>query len=114
MRLHTLASTLLLSLAALPANAEAFRPAAANAHFVSRADGGSIHHILVDGEVPQGAAMREPMIADDHFRHFGGGQTQSDLSLPAGAHTLQLILGDQNHIPHDPALVSDKITVTVK
>ena len=138
MRLHILAATLLLPLAALPAKAEPVWPAAAKVSFISPADGASIsgplhgvmglsglgvapagvdqsntghHHLLVAGELPKGAAMMEPMIADDHFRHFGGGQTQTDLALPAGTHTLQLIVGDQNHIPHDPALVSDKITV---
>jgi hypothetical protein len=47
-------------------------------------------------------------------RHFGGGQTEVTLELPAGTHTLQLVLGDLNHVPHDPPVVSDVITVTVE
>jgi hypothetical protein len=46
-------------------------------------------------------------------RHFGGGQTQTELTLPPGTHTLQLILGDMNHVPHDPPVYSERITVTV-
>ena len=72
------------------------------------------HHILIDMPAPEGAALEESMPADDHLKHFGGGQTQTDLKLSPGTHTLQLILGDQNHIPHNPPLLSDKITITVK
>lgn len=72
------------------------------------------HHILVDEKAPSGAELDAPMPATDHLRHFGGGQTETTLTLPAGTHTLQLIVGDQNHIPHNPPLVSDVVTVTVK
>ncbi|MEN0001426.1 MAG: DUF4399 domain-containing protein, partial [Pseudomonadota bacterium] len=51
---------------------------------------------------------------DDNHRHFGGGQTQVTLDLPAGEHTLQLVLGDQFHIPHDPPVMSEVITITVE
>jgi hypothetical protein len=72
------------------------------------------HHILVDADAPKGADLMAPMPADDHIRHFGGGQTQTALTLAPGKHTLQLIVGDLNHIPHDPPLVSKKITVEVE
>ena len=72
------------------------------------------HHILVDTDAPKGADLENPLPADDNFRHFGGGQTETALDLKPGAHTLQLIVGDHNHIPHDPPLVSEKISVTVK
>lgn len=52
--------------------------------------------------------------ADDNHRHFGGGQTEVTLDLPAGTHTLQLVLGDHAHAPHDPPVVSEVITITVQ
>jgi hypothetical protein len=52
--------------------------------------------------------------ADDNHRHFGGGQTEVTLDLPAGTHTLQLVLGDMNHVPHDPPVTSEVITITVE
>jgi len=50
----------------------------------------------------------------DHIKHFGGGQTEAELTLPAGKHTLQLIEGDAMHMPHDKPVMSEKITITVK
>ena len=50
----------------------------------------------------------------DNHRHFGGGQTEVELTLPAGEHTLQLLLADHAHIPHDPPLKSKQIKITVK
>lgn len=68
------------------------------------------HHLLVDKkELP---AFDKPMGGE--VKHFGGGQTQTTLTLPKGQHTLQLILGDHHHVPHNPAVVSKKITITVK
>jgi len=68
------------------------------------------HHLLVDKDsLP---AFDMPMGGD--VQHFGGGQTQTTLTLPKGQHTLQLILGDHHHIPHKPAVVSKKITITVE
>ncbi|MEL6963757.1 MAG: DUF4399 domain-containing protein, partial [Pseudomonadota bacterium] len=55
-----------------------------------------------------------PIPADENHLHFGGGQTEVALELPAGDHTLQLVLGDQNHIPHNPPIVSEVITITVE
>ena len=52
--------------------------------------------------------------ADENHMHFGGGQTETVLELPPGQHTLQLVLGDKDHIQHDPPVVSDVITITVK
>ena len=72
------------------------------------------HHILVDVDAPKGADLENPLQADDNHRHFGGGQSETALDLKPGAHTLQLIIGDHNHIPHDPALLSEKISITVK
>jgi hypothetical protein len=72
------------------------------------------HHILVDAPAPSGADLDAPMPANDHIRHFGGGQTETSLTLPAGTHTLQLIVGDMNHIPHSAPLVSEIVTITVQ
>jgi hypothetical protein len=68
------------------------------------------HHLLVDqAELPPaGKPMGSPPM------HFGKGQTQTTLTLEPGTHTLQLIMGDKFHVPHGPAIVSKKITITVK
>jgi len=70
------------------------------------------HHLLVDSDPP--ADLGAPLPATDKLLHFGKGQTETSLTLPPGKHTLQLILGDQNHIPHDPPVISKKITITVE
>ncbi|WP_417207567.1 DUF4399 domain-containing protein [Antarctobacter sp.] len=76
------------------------------------------HHILIDrapyGEGDEDAEFAEYGIpGDDNHRHFGGGQTEVMLGLDPGTHTLQLVLGDMNHIPHNPSVVSEYITITV-
>ena len=70
------------------------------------------HHLLVDLDAlpPEG----QPLPNDAQHLHFGKGQTETSLTLSPGTHTLQLILGDHLHIPHQPPVVSEKITVTVK
>ncbi|WP_260294607.1 DUF4399 domain-containing protein [Sedimenticola hydrogenitrophicus] len=68
------------------------------------------HHLMVDGEMMP--AMDQPL--SQEIKHFGGGQTEAELTLSPGKHTLQLILGDKAHIPHEPPVVSDPITITVK
>jgi hypothetical protein len=70
------------------------------------------HHLLIDVDQLPPAGL--PMPSDAHHRHFGGGQTQTTLTLSPGIHTLQLELGDAHHVPFDPPLVSKRITVTVK
>ena len=68
------------------------------------------HHLIVDADMPPSGL---PIPASDHYRHFGKGQTEVTLDLEPGEHTLQLILGDHFHIPHDPPLVSERISITV-
>lgn len=69
------------------------------------------HHLLIDlNELPD---LVMPLPANDHLKHFGKGQTETELTLPPGAHTLQLLLGNHLHIPHQPPLLSEKITVIV-
>ncbi len=77
------------------------------------------HHIFINrpplGEGAEDAELMENGVpTDDNHRHFGGGQTEVTLDLPAGTHTLQLVLGDEFHVPHNPPVVSDVITITVK
>jgi hypothetical protein len=70
------------------------------------------HHLLVD--VKELPVAGQPIPKDEQHIHFGGGQTETTLKLAPGTHTLQLELGDSNHIPFDPPLVSKPITVHVK
>lgn len=77
------------------------------------------HHLLLDrpplGEGEGGAEEFELALPnDDNHRHFGGGQTQVTLELSPGEHTLQLVLGDAGHVPHDPPIASERITITVE
>jgi Domain of unknown function (DUF4399) len=68
------------------------------------------HHLLVDTDLPP---LDQPIPNDHNHLHFGLGQTEARLDLPPGKHTLQLLLGDANHVPHQPPLYSKKITITV-
>ncbi|MDE2995464.1 MAG: DUF4399 domain-containing protein [Bacteroidota bacterium] len=70
------------------------------------------HHLMIDlDELP---AMDMPMPADSQHVHFGKGQTSVELDLAPGDHRLQLVLGNYLHIPHDPPVISEVITVTVE
>lgn len=69
------------------------------------------HHLIVDAPLP---VMDQPLPKDATHLHFGKGQTETVLTLTPGKHTLQLVLGDSNHVPHDPPVVSERITITVR
>jgi hypothetical protein len=69
------------------------------------------HHIVIDAPTPN---LDVPIPTDEHHRHFGAGQTEVTLELSPGQHTLQLVLGDRNHVPHVKPVVSKAITITVK
>ncbi len=69
------------------------------------------HHVLIDTNLK---SMDNPIPKDDKHKHFGGGQTEGTLTLSPGKHTLQLMLGDLKHVPHNPPIMSKKITITVK
>jgi len=131
----------LLALAAiLPVQAQEIKPspAGAQAYFISPQNGQTVsnpviirfglkgmgvapagidlpntghHHLIIDTPQPKAG---EPIPTDDNHRHFGAGQTETSLTLPPGRHTLQLVLGDFAHIPHDPPVASGRITITVK
>lgn len=69
------------------------------------------HHLLINTGLPP---LDAPIPKDEHHYHFGAGQTETTLELEPGSYTLQLILGDHLHIPHDPPITSDPITITVE
>ena len=69
------------------------------------------HHLLIDTKL---ADPKAAIPADDNNKHFGKAQTEATIELKPGTHTLQLVLGDHNHIPHDPLVQSEVITITVK
>ena len=71
------------------------------------------HHILINTD-PSTVDMKKPIPATDKIKHFGGGQTETELTLPHGKHTLQLLVGNHLHIPHDKPIISKKITINVK
>jgi hypothetical protein len=70
------------------------------------------HHLLIDTDPP--ADLGQPLPASEKIVHFGKGQTETEITLPPGKHTLQLVLGDHLHVPHDPPVMSRKITITVR
>ena len=76
---------------------------------VDKANSGH-HHLLVDAALP---ALDQPIPNDENHLHFGGGQTETTLTLPTGRHTLQLLLGDAYHVPHQPPVYSEPVTVYV-
>ena len=69
------------------------------------------HHLIIDAPLPP---LGQPIPSDQHYRHVGGGQTQVTLKLEPGEHTLQLLLGDQNHLPHEPPVYSEVVTIHVR
>lgn len=127
-----------LLLAPLPVLARSPAPEGAELYFISPKDGETVasqvtvrfglkgmgvapagtqkeatghHHLLIDTDLP---ALDQPVPTDEHHKHFGGGQTETVITLPPGKHTLQLLLGDLAHIPHNPPVMSEQITITVK
>ncbi|UTW11614.1 DUF4399 domain-containing protein [Marinobacterium rhizophilum] len=126
-----------LATPATPALADSAAPAGARAYIISPAHGETVprtfrvrfglsgmgvapagtdregtghHHLLIDrAELPPAGV---PM--DGTVQHFGGGQTEVDLTLEPGEHSLQLLLGDMLHVPHNPPVVSQKILIQVE
>ncbi|HML07087.1 MAG TPA: DUF4399 domain-containing protein [Xanthobacteraceae bacterium] len=71
------------------------------------------HHLIIDTTLSP-EELKQPIAADAKHVHFGGGQTETMVTLPPGKHTLQLVLGDWSHVPFNPPIMSAVITVTVK
>ena len=131
----------LAALLASPAVAESLRtkaPEGAQVYFISPADGAKVstpvtvkfglkglgvapagtesdktghHHLLIDQKLED---YENAIPKDEKHVHFGGGQTETVVELGPGSHTLQLVVGDLNHIPHAPPIESEVITVTVE
>lgn len=70
------------------------------------------HHLLVDLAKPP--EMNAALPVTENIRHFGAGQTEAEIQLAPGKHTLQLVFADYLHIPHDKPVISERITITVK
>lgn len=75
-------------------------------------EGTGHHHLLIDLETLPN--LDESLAATDHIKHFGGGQTETTLTLPPGEHTLQLLLANYVHVPHKPVVISEPITIRVE
>jgi hypothetical protein len=69
------------------------------------------HHLIVDAPLPP---MDQPVPNDPQHLHFGSGQTEAEVSLPPGPHTLQLLFANHDHVPHDPPVVSEVVHVTIE
>jgi len=69
------------------------------------------HHLLIDVDLPP---MDQEIPSDRNHLHYGAGETETMLELPPGKHTIQLLMGDDKHIPHNPPVYSKKITIYVK
>ena len=69
------------------------------------------HHLIINAELPP---LDQPIPANDNYRHFGDGSTSVSVALEPGTYTLRMLLGDHLHIPHEPPVYSDAITVTVE
>ncbi|TDL87856.1 DUF4399 domain-containing protein [Meridianimarinicoccus aquatilis] len=139
---HTFTATLLAACAlAMPAIAQQTpAPEGATVYFISPSDGATVsnpvtiqfglsgmgvapagydvdntghHHLLINID-PSDVDMTTSLPASDQVVHFGGGQTEVTKDLPAGTHTLRLLLGDYSHVPHDPPVMSEEITITVE
>ena len=75
-------------------------------------EGTGHHHLLINvEELPD---MSKPLPSSENVIHFGGGQTETEVTLPPGKHTLQLVMGNYLHIPHKNPVLSEKITVVVE
>ena len=74
-------------------------------------DNSGHHHVLIDTGLPD---LNLPIPKDEKHVHFGDGSSQAQLDLAPGNHTLQLLFADYLHIPHDPPVYSERITVTVE
>jgi len=69
------------------------------------------HHLLIDADIP--ADLTQPQPANEHIMHFGKGQTEAEITLTPGKHTLQLLFADYTHTAFNPNVASQKITITV-
>ncbi len=76
-------------------------------------EGAGHHHLLINVD-PASYDFSQPVPVDNRHVHFGGGQTEVTKDLPAGTHEVWILLGDAFHMPHDPPVMSEPITITVE
>ena len=69
------------------------------------------HHLLIDTDLPP---LDQEIPSDRNHLHYGAGETDARIELPPGKHTLQLLMGDDMHVPHNPPVYSRKITIYVR
>jgi hypothetical protein len=69
------------------------------------------HHLLINVPLPP---LDEPIPNTNNHVHFGAGQTEAFIDLTPGTYTLQLLMGDADHVPHNPPVTSKKITIHVR
>lgn len=69
------------------------------------------HHLVIDAPLPD---LSLPVPKNAHYVHFGDGSASTELTLEPGEHTLQLLFADFLHIPHEPAIKSETITIIVE
>ncbi|MGH8495650.1 MAG: DUF4399 domain-containing protein [Gammaproteobacteria bacterium] len=69
------------------------------------------HHLIIDAELPD---LSQPIPATQNYRHFGDGSTSAEIELPPGEHRLRLLLGDHLHVPHEPPVMSEPVTIVVE
>jgi hypothetical protein len=140
MRMFAVAAVFVLAATVAGAQDRTPSPAGAEAYIISPKDGATVsnpvvvqfglkgmgiapagikfdntghHHLLIDTDAP--TDLSAPLPSSDKVIHFGKGQTETTLKdLTPGKHTLLLVLGDYSHVPHNPAVISRKITITVK
>ncbi|MDR5854038.1 DUF4399 domain-containing protein [Caballeronia sp. LZ062] len=73
-------------------------------------EGTGHHHLLIDsGPLPKGTVIP----ASDTSLHYGKAQTEADVKLPPGDHTLTMQLGDGAHRSYGPEM-AQTIKVHVK
>lgn len=144
MKMLALAGFAALALPLAPADARTPAPDGAGAYIASPDDGATVsspvsvvfglsgmgvapagvekentghHHLLINVDpdtVDMDSALPAYQEADEAVIHFGGGQTETSVELEPGTYTLRILLGDHNHIPHDPPILSDAVTITVE
>ena len=69
------------------------------------------HHLIIDADLPN---LNLPIPMEERYIHFRQGETETEVSLSPGQHTLQLLMADSSHLPHDPPVFSEQITITVE
>ena len=66
-------------------------------------------HLLIDKKPPN---PNRPI--SNNNLHLHRGQTEATIELSKGKHILQIVMGDYSHIPHDPPVMSESITIKVE